>query len=84
MRLVIVGHGPTLRSQQRGKEIDDHDVVVRMKQGYHYAQDFPEQYGERAGDTTVSTLLPGEGVGDRRWPWSGIISNDRSVINIYG
>lgn len=31
MNVCIVGHGPSLRLQKKGKEIDAHDVVVRLK-----------------------------------------------------
>ena len=31
MNICIVGHGPSLRLAKKGKEIDAHDVVVRLK-----------------------------------------------------
>lgn len=47
MRVVIVGHGPSLKGAGRGAEIDSYDKVCRMKIGHKLSREFPADYGKR-------------------------------------
>jgi hypothetical protein len=61
MKVVIVGHGPSLLAGKLGKEIDAHDVVVRLKRCQETLI-YPETYGAKtdylAGSFNIASQLP--------------------------
>lgn len=61
MKVAIVGHGPSLLKRQRGKDIDAHDVVVRIKRSWQLPEIYPEFYGTRT-DIVCGSMTLGEGV----------------------
>ncbi len=56
MKVCMVGHGPSLQQGRRGKEIDDHDKVVRQKRSKPLLK-FPKQYGSRTDYACYSWKL---------------------------
>lgn len=70
MRVSLVGHGPSLLSQQRGRTIDKHDFVVRQKRCSETLK-YPDQYGARTdfvcGSFTIANLLPADVPGCEYW-----------------
>lgn len=55
MRVAIVGHGPSMKGAGLGPEIEAHDRIVRLKQGWMMPQVRPDDYGSRL-DIICSTL----------------------------
>lgn len=56
MRVVCVGHGPSLTESQRGAEIDDHDFIVRMKRSKPFL-DRPQWFGTKTDAVVCSLAL---------------------------
>ena len=57
MKICIVGHGPSLKGQSMGMQIDSHDVVVRLK-GCNTVLGTPD-YGHRCDHLCASTEIMG-------------------------
>lgn len=58
MNICIVGHGPSLKGSGKGKQIDSHDFVVRMKKGQQLTSN-PEDYGTKTNCLVASTEVIG-------------------------
>ena len=62
MQACIVGHGPSMIKNSYGKEIDDHDKVIRMKKSTNLLQR-PELFGAKT-DIVCASLVVGKSVMD--------------------
>lgn len=69
MNVCIVGHGPSLKGAKKGKYIDSHDYVVRIKKGQNLTVENPEDYGKRIDAVIASTEVLGcfSGVRAQKW-----------------
>lgn len=66
MRVVIVGHGPSLYEQEHGDWIDDNDIVIRMKFPPKEQKHFGSKTSIMGGSLTIVDRvfnLPG----DKKW-----------------
>lgn len=71
MKVVVVGHGPSLVGAGLGASIDGHDKVVRMKLGVRADA---SDYGKRLDMLVASTEVPGcfiNGVDNYAYPKKG-------------
>lgn len=68
MRIAIIGHGPSLLSYPFGKEIDDHDVVVRMKA----SSLLPDKYPHIAGGRTDVVVGSVKAIGHALSAWPDV------------
>jgi len=59
MNIVIVGHGPSLKGKGLGSEIDNFDLVVRLKAAHTVVGS--EDYGSRVDVVCMSTEVLGLG-----------------------
>ena len=59
MNLIIVGHGPSLKGQNKGSLIDSYDYVVRLKNCGPLIEKTPEDYGHRVDALCMSTEVSG-------------------------
>jgi hypothetical protein len=59
MKLVIVGHGPSLEGAGLGAAIDACDAVIRFKKGWKMCVDNPADYGAKCDYVLASTEVPG-------------------------
>lgn len=57
MRIAIVGHGPSLLQENKGAEIDSHNLVVRLKRSKELLL-HPEHYGTQV-DCVVGSFVVG-------------------------
>ena len=70
MKVAIVGHGPSLLKVQRGREIDSHDAVVRIKRCWNLTENYPQIYGSKTTHVIGSLKIADEFC--REWGKRGV------------
>lgn len=55
MQIAVIGHGPSVEGKGMGREIDSHDVVIRLKKGWQLIRKNPEDYGQKLDVLIAST-----------------------------
>lgn len=71
MQLAIIGHGPSLLKAHYGREIDGHDLIVRLKRSAHLPRQYPQFFGTRTnivcGSLTIAPVLAMDWPGQRTY-----------------